>query len=205
MSDKYQETAKAVRGCGARSVLDVGCRGGELGKALHCDGGAPIRYTGVDLYPGEAVSLVADVTKGIPVEDGTYDAVAALDVLEHLDDLQGGLDELVRVGRRRVVVVLPNLAHVRHRLSFLVKGRLATGKYDLVLDAPQDRHRWLTVVPQTDDFIAAYARRAGLELSRLDLSAGPRTAHLERLLEGLRFSRSWRTWAVLYTLTKPVR
>lgn len=205
MTDKYEEVAGIISRSGALSVLDVGCRDCILRRSLVAAMGTRVDYTGLDLNQNEqqSVDIVCDLTAGIPATDGSYDIVVGLDVLEHLDDLQGGLDELLRVAKSQVLMVLPNCAHFIHRTSFFIRGRLATGKYDLAVDMPQDRHRWLTVVPQIDEFIDDYCRRHGLVVSRRDLSGGRRTGYVERLLRAVGFNRSWHVFAVLYVLIKP--
>jgi SAM-dependent methyltransferase len=199
---KYQAVARLLGDAGVTSVLDVGCRDCVLAKAL-ANEGVPAAYTGLDLYQNAAgsVDLVCDLSAGIPADDEAFDAVVALDVMEHLDDLRGGLAELVRVARRRVVVVLPNLAHFWFRGQFLRHGRLS-GKYDLAIDQGQDRHRWLTVAPQTDAFMAAFAARAGLSLHTEDLAGSRRTRPMELALRAVGAPRAWHAWAVLYVLAK---
>ena len=202
MHDKYAIVAEVLDTAGVSSVLDVGCRDGVLGRALRDRGAARIAYTGVDLKPGPGVDLVADVSQGLALPDASYDAVAAVDLLEHLDDMQGALDDFRRVSRGHLLVVLPNAAHFQHRVRFLRSGRIS-GKYDLRLDAGQDRHRWLTVVPQIDDFMAGYARRHDLAMEVRDLSGGPRSGRVERVLRAGGFSRAWTAVSVLYVL-KPM-
>ena len=199
MHDKYAIVAEVLDAAGVSSVLDVGCRDGILGRALRNRGADRIAYTGVDLKPGPGVDLVADVSQGLALPDASYDAVTAVDLLEHLDDMQGALDDFRRVSRGHLVVVLPNAGYYQHRMRFLRSGRIS-GKYDLRLDAEQDRHRWLTVVPQIDDFMSGYARRHGLAMEVTDLSGGPRSRYVERALRGARFSRAWTAYSVLYVL-----
>lgn len=90
------------------SVLDAGCGNGKTAKAL-IDAGA--RVTAVDFSAaavdscaermgGRASFVVADV-RGLPFADGTFDAVLAFHVLEHIpaEDVPGAASELVRVLR----------------------------------------------------------------------------------------------------------
>jgi SAM-dependent methyltransferase len=206
-TDKYVELSEFILDHGVDSVLDVGCRNGVLRRVIEeqARGREVPSYFGMDLGPHEEfqVSSVCDLSAGLPMADGSVDMAVALDVVEHLDDFLGGLEELHRVSRRYVAVTLPNLAHGLMRARFLFKGRIG-GKYDLAYGYGKDRHRWLTVLRQTDQFLADFARERGLTLSsvRLPLS-GPRTGPVERALSVLRFDPTWYVWVTLYVLEKP--
>jgi SAM-dependent methyltransferase len=155
---KFEEVARRIAP-DARSVLDIGCRNGILGKYLPRE----VSYAGVDLSPGPNVTRVCDLEKGIPFADASFDVVTALDVLEHVDNIWFAFDEMVRVARRQVMVVLPNSYHFRERLRFL-RGREA-GKYVLGPDPIQDRHRWLLSYRSAHSFCAHRALRHGLTRS----------------------------------------
>lgn len=60
-------------------------------QGLHClDLGAahrkPEGYLGVDIHDGEGVDIVADVTRGIDLPDGSVGVIRAVDFLEHIPD-----------------------------------------------------------------------------------------------------------------------
>lgn len=94
--DKYRLTAAALQP-EVRSVLDVGCRDAMLKDYLRkC-----IVYTGLDIQPGQGVDSICNVEKGLPFTDGAFDAVIALDLLEHTDNIWFVFDELIRVARLR--------------------------------------------------------------------------------------------------------
>jgi 2-polyprenyl-3-methyl-5-hydroxy-6-metoxy-1,4-benzoquinol methylase len=111
-------TLELLDRCGVRRgqrVLDVGCGWGVTLTALESAG---FSADGLDISRGamERIDrpdrrlIVADLTKPIPDVDG-YDAVLALDVLEHLDDDRAAaavLGRLVAPGGR-VVVSVPAL------------------------------------------------------------------------------------------------
>jgi SAM-dependent methyltransferase len=98
---------------GAR-VLDVGCSDGRGSETLRRRGAF-----GVDIYR-PALTLARDTrrrasvvqadVRELPYRDGAFDAVVALDVVEHFDkpDALGLLTELERVARSLVVVVTPS-------------------------------------------------------------------------------------------------
>ncbi|MEL6959004.1 MAG: bifunctional 2-polyprenyl-6-hydroxyphenol methylase/3-demethylubiquinol 3-O-methyltransferase UbiG [Pseudomonadota bacterium] len=88
-------------------VLDLGCAGGFLAEALD-DRGA--RVTGIDpakdaikaarahaAEGGRTINYDVGVGERLPYSDGQFDAVACVDVLEHVQDLQQVLNEVARV------------------------------------------------------------------------------------------------------------
>ncbi len=149
-------------------VLDVGCRGGGLKEELK---GRPVEYCGLDLAP--PADVVADLNKGLPFEPGTFDLVAALDVLEHTDDIHGSFREVCRVSRAHVVLALPNAFAVEHRLKFAL-GRQISGKYGLPVEPPADRHRWLFSLDEARSFCASWAGRCGYSIATEGCLAGRR-------------------------------
>ena len=204
---KFRQVARLARERGVRSLLDVGCRDCILYTALQAEGLDAIWYAGADLFQNEAgtVDYVGDITRGIAVDSGSYDMVSALDVLEHLDDLQAGLDELDRIARRYIVVALPNMAHFQFRVRLLLKGRL-NSKYDLKYGYGADRHRWVTVLPQTDDYFRRYCADKGYTLQTVYTSLGsPRLSRLENVFKALRFRPAWYVWAAFYIIDKGER
>lgn len=93
------------------SVLDFGCGGGATFRQLQRLGA---RITGVDPF---AFDLATEATHrlGIPASlhhtleelpPRCFDAIFALDVLEHLDDLESGLQQLLRFAGPRTALVV---------------------------------------------------------------------------------------------------
>ena len=94
-------------------ILDVGCGTGANLKTLFEFGEAE----GVDISP-DALQFCRErglnhvklgAAEELPYEDGTFDLVTALDVVEHLDDDVGGLREMRRVLRPggRALIFVP--------------------------------------------------------------------------------------------------
>jgi len=154
---KFDEVARRLEP-ECRSLLDVGCRDGRLKRHLP----DTVEYAGIDLAPSPAVTRVCNIERGIPYPDGAFDAVAALDVLEHTDNIWYAFSELARVARHQLMVVLPNSYHWRARLRFL-RGR-ESDKYKLTAEPIEDRHRWLPSYRTALAFAEHQARKFGLAL-----------------------------------------
>jgi len=93
----------ALRGCGGLRVLDAGCGEGYGTAQL---GTVAAEAVGIDLapevvahargaYPGIRF-LVGDLS-ALPLPDASVDAVVSLQVIEHLPNSDGFLDEVTRV------------------------------------------------------------------------------------------------------------
>lgn len=189
--DKYRLTNQALRP-EVRSVLDVGCRDAILKQHLRGD----IAYTGIDLMPGLGVDFVANAEEGLSFADKSFDAVVALDLLEHTDNIWFVFDELLRVSRKQVIVVLPNAYHWSFRLQYL-RGK-EMGKYILPAEPTLDRHRWLLSYPSASGFCRARAARAGWVAQEIILHGGRRHLPVDLALSTV--SKNLAAWAVMFVM-----
>lgn len=106
-------------------VLDVGAGEGVLVERYRARG---FNITGVDAnYQSPHVKKAS--LASLPFEDGSFDAVFCLDVLEHLDLLEQApaLHQIRRILSEDGVLLLsvPNLAHLHSRVSFMLSGVLS--------------------------------------------------------------------------------
>jgi SAM-dependent methyltransferase len=106
--------AGLLRDARPRTVLDVGSGSRGLVRWLpHVDVTAVDTsfedYGAARRFSGRRARAVVGDVRGLPFPDGAFDAVAAVDLLEHVEpgDRPVALDELVRVTRRRLVVACP--------------------------------------------------------------------------------------------------
>lgn len=110
-----------VGDAGGLAVADLGCGRGELLADLATR--RPARLCGVDFSPerlaaarrrlGPATLLVAgNLNAGIPLASSSLDVVCCTEVIEHLKDPEGFLQEVARVLRPggQLVVSVPNAA-----------------------------------------------------------------------------------------------
>ena len=114
----------AAVGTGKR-VLDLGCRSGALTRhflegnsvvGLDVDPAALEKAAALGIEP-----LQADVEEPLPLEDASFDAVVAGELLEHLRFPDALVGEILRVLRPDGVLVgsVPNAFRVQSRLRFL--------------------------------------------------------------------------------------
>lgn len=125
-----------------RHVLDAGCASGFVATLLV---NAGHRVTGIELneqMAGEARSVGIEVINHdledpLPLPDAAVDAVHACEIVEHLFDTEGFLNEMHRVLRPggKLIVSTPNLNSLQNRLRVLFGRPLPMwGAY------PADRH-----------------------------------------------------------------
>jgi len=106
------------------AVLDVGCAYGNLLLMLNAALGKRenVRLVGVDLYQGSIDYARAfathvegfqnchfqlgDLSKGLPFEAQSFDAISLCDVLEHMDHPNASLKELARVAKPGATIVI---------------------------------------------------------------------------------------------------
>ena len=189
-------------------VLDLGCAGGLLSTHLRARGH---NVVGVDADPPPRTAdnvdqlVVADLDAGLPTEaaaEGPFDAVLALDVLEHLRDPSRLLRQLHEACSPDAVLIssVPNIAHWYPRL------RIGLGRFDYdrrgILDTTHMRFfTWRSFAAMTARVGWQVDRRrlTGLPLEVLGLDAAtPARRAVRRSL--VRIDRTGRTiWPSLFT------
>lgn len=163
---RIQLAARILQPLRPTSILDVGCRDCQLADQF-----PDADYWGADILPDDKgrVRYIGDV---MDMELGrTFDAVVALDILEHLDRPSDMFDRLVEASERIILVSLPNTYDLKSRWAFAMKGGLG-GKYRFVEETPLDRHRWLMSRQQIIAFYNAKAIKHGFDLKIFELAYG---------------------------------
>ncbi len=156
-----------------KAVLDLGCAGGFMAEAL-AERGAQV--TGIDPAreaiaaarthaAGAGLEIRYDIGVGeaLPYEDGAFDAVVCVDVLEHVADLQKTLHEVARVLRPGGLFFYDTIN--RNPLARLMAITMAE---DVVRILPKGTH-------DPEMFITPAELRMGME------AAGLRDAHMTGL------------------------
>ena len=174
--DKFESVVRSFANAFAGTVLDVGSRTGNLQQAaartVH-------RYVSLDISP--PANVVANLDGGLPFADRSFDAVVALDVLEHTDRIHVALGELLRVSSRHVIVALPNAFELKGRLRVL-RGRHVSGKYGLPLQPARDRHRWFFGFIEARRFCEAATRSSAWVVREQGALIGPRRRRIAWLV-----------------------
>jgi 2-polyprenyl-3-methyl-5-hydroxy-6-metoxy-1,4-benzoquinol methylase len=125
-TDCYELAFAVMAPCARGRLLDVAAGSGYTSARLRSMG---FQVTATDIHAGqfqaEGVELVAaDLNRRFPFDDGAFDAVVALEIIEHLENPNLFLRELRRVVKKggRVVVSTPNILCLQSRLRFLFRG-----------------------------------------------------------------------------------
>lgn len=128
----YQTVAALLRGRTAGGVLaDIGCGGGNLWRELapsfsRCVGVDAVRYDGL---PAAVEFTAADLDRlPLPLGDRSADVVAAVEVIEHLENPRAFFRELARIVKPGgwVVVTTPNQLSLLSLLTLVVKQRFSS-------------------------------------------------------------------------------
>jgi 2-polyprenyl-3-methyl-5-hydroxy-6-metoxy-1,4-benzoquinol methylase len=177
------EAALELLGDSPRRVLDIGMGGGRLCADLHRRGwtvtGTDASEAMVELarrrVPELGDSLLPARIEELPFENGSFDAVAALGVLEYAEDVAHALDEVARVlrGGGAAVISWPNFGGLYTAWRGGVVYRLVRGVKRVVPIGRPAPARPRTRVGRRE--LAALLRQAGLAPeSEVLLGAGGR-------------------------------
>jgi len=187
-----------------KTILDVGCRDCELKNYVILD---VDDYKGCDLFQNKknSVDYVADLEKGLPLADESFDCVVALDLVEHLNGFQEGIEELLRVTKKDLIIMLPNISHLFFRLKFLFTGSISD-KYSLNNQScfkGSDRHRWLIGSLETDKYMNEFSQAKNLKMEKYNfISNSGKMMFFYRLATLFNLPKSLYVWSVVYVFRK---
>ncbi|MCO6176834.1 class I SAM-dependent methyltransferase [Ciceribacter sp. RN22] len=104
------------------SVCDVGCGTGALLTSVRNTNPGLARLTGVDFVIDDAAALpgieyVAAKIEALPFATGEFDTVVCTHVIEHLLDYRQAIQELRRIARKRLIIVVPREREYRYTFN----------------------------------------------------------------------------------------
>lgn len=141
----------------SETVLDVGCDDNRLKPDLGN------KVTGIDIWGTPDYIVNLEEEKLSRFDSDSFDVLVCTDVLEHIDNLYDVLDDMLRVSKDKVIISLPNCAHI-FRILPVVFG-ISSGKfYGLPIDPPGDRHKWFFNWKELSKFFNTYAERNNLQI-----------------------------------------
>lgn len=155
------------------SFADLGAGQGAL--SVWADQ-AGFEVTAVDFNKGNFVAdsinfVQADLNQPLPIPDESFDVVAALEVIEHLENSYALLREITRILKPGgyAIVSTPNESNLAARMSYLSSGFYSDAAYVMRVAQPGDfynPHVNCLPLPTLE-----YAwRRAGLQMERFEVS-----------------------------------
>ena len=130
------------------SLLDLGARDQFLKKFIPSD----VKYTGVDRFQNNNDNLIINLDNNFEEIREKYDVIAALDVIEHLDEPLAFYENCKKYSKKLLLINFPNQAYYEVRLNFLLRGKL-TNKFHFSGKSNDDRHRWFTNYQNVQEFI----------------------------------------------------
>ncbi len=140
----YKKLLSQLQNLHPETILDVGAGEGFTLQKLK-DRGIGKRLEGIE-YLDEAIEIAKKlhttitIKKGniytLPYGNNSFDVVICTEVLEHLDDPEKGLSELVRVTKRSCVLSVPNEPLFTIQRFFRGKNLLQLG------DHPEHIQHW---------------------------------------------------------------
>ncbi|MFC4271463.1 methyltransferase domain-containing protein [Sneathiella chungangensis] len=104
-----------------RSIIDVGCGTGYLlRRIMEIRGEEFDRVTGTDLIVPDAqegIELVPAKIEKLPFADDAFDTVICTHVIEHILDYRTAIQELRRICRRKLIIVVPREREYRYTFN----------------------------------------------------------------------------------------
>lgn len=132
---RYKKIIELLSGEKPGHLLDIGCSSGDFvaGFANYgwtCFGVEISDVKATECRAKDVTCVVADISLGLPYYNNFFDAIIAGEIIEHLIDTDGFLEEIKRVLKPNGCLILttPNLVSLENRL------RIIMGMYPMWMD-----------------------------------------------------------------------
>lgn len=152
---RYTHVKKIFADALEGSILDVGSRDDTAERIF----GKKVEL--IDKNNPDAKPFNWDVEK-LPYADNSFDTLVCLDTLEHITSIHDGVDDLIRVAKRNVIISLPNCW--RREFRRIKRGYGSGASYGFPPERPFDRHHWYF---NTDEIVEGLAYRAYVHGARV--------------------------------------
>lgn len=87
----------------------------------------------------------------IPFEDESFDTVICFDTLEHINDIHGSFEDLMRVTKGTLLISLPNCW--KKQIKKMLTLHPGQASYGIPPEKPMDRHKWFFNTEDVDNFL----------------------------------------------------
>ncbi|MBI1723608.1 MAG: methyltransferase domain-containing protein [Gemmatimonadetes bacterium] len=157
-------------------VFDCPAGGGALTYELAAMGFAVVAAD-IDRRAGRGVGLrlCADLSRPLPFAGGTFDYVACVEGIEHLERPVDALREMRRLLRPggRLVLTTPNVLHLASRVRMLLTGFWSSAPRPCDAGAPTGLEHIMLL---TQPMLAYFLARVGFSIERLEASRTVRSS-----------------------------
>ena len=119
----------------AKRVLDVGCGDIDVTGHLYCHHRLKRKYRyviGLDLNPGKQENVIQASAMKIPFADQSIEYVVSFDVIEHIKDYSSVIEDLLRIAKKRVIIIVPTTKNRSIRPLFNFIRRMLRGVNNFV-------------------------------------------------------------------------
>lgn len=114
-----------IKNIAGENILDAGCGRGFLLESIKKSGN--YNLTGVDIHVDESmakrlntVRFVSSFIDALPFKDKEFDTVVCTHTLEHVINLSNALNELRRVAKNRLIIVVPKEREYKYSFNLHV-------------------------------------------------------------------------------------
>lgn len=119
---------KELKNCNYDFLLDAGCGTGEMGKILKTRGktvvGVDISSTYLKRSRNILKILVEGDLENLPFKSRAFDFILCADAIEHVQNFDSAVNELLRVGRKYILITTPNEGILRQFFRFVTESKL---------------------------------------------------------------------------------
>ena len=155
-----------------KTLLDISCKEGDVLASLQHRRfrlrGTNFEETGPDKN-GIPIDYGVDLRKRLPYDDGSFDVVILIEVIEHLSDHQAAMGELARIVKPggSLILTTPNIMRLNSRVHFMLSGYHKTKRRFIPFDTPFDQAHRFHNYPIDLPILYYLSKQNGLELERM--------------------------------------